>query len=664
MIYDINTKNRSFLEMSQSLRKNGVKNNKFMLALYDESLSGVDVYDPTLTTMQKAKIYAECCSNYWYFLREVCKVVQEGNPDGTHFKLNLASTAMCFCNWQNLNSITIIPRQQGKTIAEVAFSVWVFCFSGSNIKETYLHKNASGSTDNLKRIKAMKELLPKWLIAIVSDRNDKDNIEEKYIAKKNNTIIATASASNDVAADKLGRGSSTALVYFDEFAFLERNDIIMKALSPAWMTSARVAASNNAPYSIRITTTPNNMSLKQSQFCYKVVADAYKFSFELYDVPYAQLHDFVHKNSGNNYVYITYTWQELGLDKEWYEDQIRGMQGDLLTVKRELDLVWPESDEGNIFTEAQLDKIKHFCRPPSSSIMLDGYKIDWFEKMDPMMNYIVSCDVSGGLTQDRSVINIINPSTFHVAGLFYNAQIDTEDFKKLIYDLVTQYLFHAVINIENNSYGLNLLDALMKIPSLEPRLYRERLERQAEQTLSEGHIVKRKTMKIVYGTSTNTKSRPLMYEMLPAIVDYEPEAFVSPAFYEELKNLVRNPRTGKIEARVGMHDDIIMSYLITRYSLQYGKCFQERFGISKVPCPANATGTNAISNGLAHFGNLIDSANIAAYGAEMSYGNQAASIAYDMMRKDAELGFDRPTEAQKKSSIYDTILGFNNDWDI
>ena len=41
-----------------------------------------------------------------------------------------------------------------------------------------------GATDNLARFKKMKELLPQWLLAIVLDREDKDNIEGKYFNKR------------------------------------------------------------------------------------------------------------------------------------------------------------------------------------------------------------------------------------------------------------------------------------------------------------------------------------------------------------------------------------------------------------------------------------------------------------------------------------------------
>jgi len=63
MTYDINTKNRSFLKTASDLKKKGVKNNKFMLALYDESLSGIDPFDPGLTEAQKIAIFRECSIN-------------------------------------------------------------------------------------------------------------------------------------------------------------------------------------------------------------------------------------------------------------------------------------------------------------------------------------------------------------------------------------------------------------------------------------------------------------------------------------------------------------------------------------------------------------------------------------------------------------------------
>ncbi len=657
MIYDVNTKNRSFLEMSYKLYENDIKNNKFMLALYDEDLVGVDPTDPNLTATMKAKIYAEICQNFWYFIREVAMVPQEGTSGGINFQLNVGNMAAAYCCTHNINHLLVLPRQVGKTVVEVMFSLWVYAFAGSYISETYLHKSQSGSIDNLARFKKYKELLPLWLIDLISDKQDKDNLEEKYSEKRKNRIQGLSSAASDSAADKLGRGSSTALVYLDEFAFLERNRIVMNALVPAWSTSAEVAKQNNAPYGIRITTTPNTLSLDQAQYCHdNFLTPSCKFTFSIYDVPENELHEYVGKNSSNDFVFIQYSWKECGKTEDWFRKQCR-LINDELIIKRELLCIWPESSEGNVFTEKQLDTIKYFVKPIVATITINGYAVNFYEKPELLTNYIMSCDVAGGLTLDRSVITFIHPGDFHVVGLFKNERIDTEEFKQLIRALATEYFIHAIINIENNSYGKNIIDALMKDPVLEPRMYRETMERQAEKTLNNGVAVKQKTKKVVYGVNTNGTTRKLMYEMLPTIVDEEPEVFVSDDFYDEVKNLVRNKK-GKVEARVGCHDDIVMSYLITRYALVYGKCFSERFHIASIATPNNVKNGGYTETALLRdFSNLIDNANAYDYTDNSINADNIIAMVLDMKRKDIKY---TGQQEEKPTDMYDLIYKLND----
>lgn len=74
----LETKNRSFLEMHYYLKNIGIKNNAFMLKLYNTNLIGVDPYDPKLTPYQKAAILKECMDNCWYFIREVVRIPVSG----------------------------------------------------------------------------------------------------------------------------------------------------------------------------------------------------------------------------------------------------------------------------------------------------------------------------------------------------------------------------------------------------------------------------------------------------------------------------------------------------------------------------------------------------------------------------------------------------------
>ncbi|MBR2245588.1 MAG: hypothetical protein IJ880_00945, partial [Bacilli bacterium] len=57
--YQMSTNNKSFIDMHHYLKAIGVKNNKFMLVLYDPDLDGVDPFDPSLSLQMKAKILKE-----------------------------------------------------------------------------------------------------------------------------------------------------------------------------------------------------------------------------------------------------------------------------------------------------------------------------------------------------------------------------------------------------------------------------------------------------------------------------------------------------------------------------------------------------------------------------------------------------------------------------
>lgn len=219
MIYDIQTKNISFLKVSKQLRDHGVKNNKFMLALYDTSLVGVDPHSPDLTPEQQIRIYKEICLNRWYYLREVIRIPVPGKAEGIPYELNLGNCAQSYSYWRNLNFTSILPRQQGKTIGIVSDDSWSLLFGTSNAQLIYLNKSHSDSILNGRRFKDIKNLLPKWIKELVLDgRNDKDNSEEKYISKLKNQIQIKSPPSNEEMADKTGRGMTSCLIYVDEFA--------------------------------------------------------------------------------------------------------------------------------------------------------------------------------------------------------------------------------------------------------------------------------------------------------------------------------------------------------------------------------------------------------------------------------------------------------------
>ena len=118
--YQMETSNKSFIDMHFFLKAKGIKNNRFFLILYDRDLAGVDPRDPTLNEMMKAKILRECMVNFWYFIREVVVIPVQGGDvgGGAKYKLHRGNLAMNWGFLLNWNMFLELPRQHGKTIGE------------------------------------------------------------------------------------------------------------------------------------------------------------------------------------------------------------------------------------------------------------------------------------------------------------------------------------------------------------------------------------------------------------------------------------------------------------------------------------------------------------------------------------------------------------------
>jgi len=61
-------------------------------------------------------------------------------------------------------------------------------------------------------------------------------------------------------------------------------------------------------------------------------------------------------------------------------------------------------------------------------------------------------------------------------------------------------------------------------------------------------------------------------DLLLAIVRDTPQVITSPLVFNDIRNLEKH--NGKIQATKGLHDDSIMSYLITRWAIAYSPYFK------------------------------------------------------------------------------------------
>ena len=374
------------------------------------------------------------------------------------------------------------------------------------------------------------------------------------------------------------RGFTSPLIWFDEFAFLKYNGIVFAAASPALSKASESAERNGTPYGKTISTTPNDRDSYEGAYAYSILDSAVKFDNSWYDLTLKDIKRIIDTKSNNNFVYIKFSYKELGRSEAWFRNQCRELNNDLMKIKRELLLEWTLANDRSPFTEEQLDDISKFIKEKPVNIMYFKkiYPFSAYEELTDIFttNWIIAIDIGGGMQQDFTVISIINPQTKKLTAIYKSNNILSTELIELIEDMLSTFMPNAVIVPERNSLGIAILDLMAKSNIIRPRLYYEIKERVAERVVGDPklhEISKTKNKVQVYGQTTDKKSRDIMFnEILAYMVEYEKEAFICPELFDELRTLERNNR-GRIEARIGCHDDVIMSYLIGLYALLYGR---------------------------------------------------------------------------------------------
>lgn len=572
------TKNISFVEMYRILKDQGITNNKFFLKIYDKDLIDIDPYDPNLTQTYKKKILIEVTRNPWYYLREIIRLP----ASGAHipFALHRGNLALIWSVLNNFNPILILPRQQGKTFGVISILQWVYDFGTKNTEILFSNKSLGDSINNLKRFKDTRELLPEYLRDAILNKKDTNNIEGILSFDRNNSIKTKGQPKSKVDADKQGRGMTSPFLWFDEFAFLSYNDIVLKAASPAYSKAAKNAENSNKPYSKIITTTPNNIDSGSGSVCYSMLNNAAPFTEQMYDWNRSTCKDFIKNNSLNDYLYIAFTWRQLGLDEEWYEEQKRALLNDEKNIAREVDIVWTNASDSSVFDESQLssvamynskiDQHKVSLLPLDASDRKDAitgsvdtkYLLKVYTPLDPKKRYFIGVDTAGGVQRDSSAFTVVDPITLKPVAIFRNNKINVNLYSTLLENLITDVIPDSILFIERNSLGKGVVDLLVR-RCPEKIFYNIKIADK-----SKSKLFMPRTDNITYGIDNTPESRSKMLDILSHIVYETPDCLAYDELFLELKTLVYT-NSGKIEHDTGCHDDVLFSYLFVRYAINY-----------------------------------------------------------------------------------------------
>lgn len=588
--FQFNTKNQSFLDMHQYLKLRGIRNNAFMLMLYDPDLANINPRDPNLPFIWQARVLRECQLNYWYYLREIVRIPdQGGSMDGIPYKLHRGNLAYNFLSLINVNVFEILPRQQYKTMSACIRYTYLFNFGTTQSAMYFLHKDHGGSKENLQTVKNIRAMLPAYLrmdkpigtrgLIKVPDRAETLGHHINW-----NVIKTVPSARNRINAGNLIRGKTVPLIWFDEYAFIPFNKEVYLNGVPAYKTAAMNASRNRKPYGILITTTPGDLMTEEGQDSFQLMNDCTPFNEDWYDFPYSKIMAIIDRNKRTNFVFVQYTWEQLGLKNEWFQSICKDMLYDWDKIKREILLEWNVSTPNAALTPEQLEAIHRNVQDPIKTIMIfDRFPIDiyWYPEYfgnTPKNTPIIGVDVSGGFSKDYSAMTIIDSKTTKPFATMKDNSIDPDDLAYVIEEIVSKYMPNAVINVEKNGIGASVIKILKK-SKVRDNLYYEIKDRVLEEKFDGVHIKKQKVKTRVYGLDSSKDKRNDLIEILRERARDHKDKFVAKELWEEFRGL-EVKRNGRVEHSNQSHDDLTFSYLMAMYVWTYGQNLWQ-WGIEK-----------------------------------------------------------------------------------
>ena len=587
--YDTGTSNKSFLQVAKDLKSLGIHNYYFMLEIYDYSLVNIDPYAENLTRDQISRIMTECTRNPWYYLREVCRIPDQGGV-GIPFKANRGNIAQTWLTLHGIDSWLCLPRQQGKTISFLCLLSWAYSFGTNNSTFIFINKDSGNAKENLQRLKDIIDCLPEFLRfeqIMEEDENGKVKLVKaarnatsmKHPITKNRIIIKPKATSYESALS-LARGLTSNILHFDEPEFTPYIKVIIENSVSTFETAARNAKKNGAMYCRAFSCTPGDLDTSMGQEAQEVLSHTTKWSEHMYDMRYDSLNDdknellqYVKNNGGNGIVYIEYSYKQLGLTDEWLRNMYNKIQNPVV-VKREILLQRIRGSSDSPFDQEDIEYMASMVQPIIDELYLcDHFRFDIYKKLERLTPYLVSIDCSTGTNGDSNAITVINPYTVRPDAEFKCPYIGETQFEKLIIELVQQHLPRACIIIERNSVGDGIIDHLLNSP-IRSNLYFDKNKDLVEANLADQSnvvsMLKRQgDQKKFYGVYTDNKSREDMMAILFRRVAEFKDDFVTKNITDDIAHLVRF-KSGKVAAQVGFHDDSIMSYLIGMYVWYHG----------------------------------------------------------------------------------------------
>jgi len=614
------TKNPSFLTTAKELKTLGIKNYYFMLRIDNPRIADIDPFKPDITPQEVNALLQEYRHNMWYFARTAVRLrTDKGTvPYGLH--RGLAAALYCFERSQDF--CLCEPRQTWKTTGTIAGPIqWVFQLS-KNLNMHFFGKETENTKRNLAHLKSDIELLPEWLQfrkymaedgKIKKSRQATEKLENNLL---HNSLTIHPKPTSLSHAQGMGRGGSGAILYFDEIEHTPFFGEILSNSAPLFKTASENARAAGKVAVRVMTCTPGNLDTKEGKESLPIIKSMIPWTEKIYDMTNEEVDNYKsafqeeYRNSEEKHerevidvFYMEYQYFQVRKTYDWVLEQYK-LSGDKTAIRREILLQRLRGSTSSPFSPEDIEYLISNMKKSTRELLIcgkwmfrlydhgAGFQFGRPKDLDENIPYLVGIDPASGGGGDNFAITIVNPFNLQIAAEFKSPYISGPNAVKMLIELVSTYIPHAVLIPEKNSMGIYLIQMLLET-SIRDNLYWSESARQLEEMVEESSDDNNlKTMAMQYkkyGTYLSSKIRNAMFELLFQHVDGHKELLNTEYLVDDMCKLVKTS-TGKIAAGNGEHDDCVMSYLHAIYIYYTGDNL-EHFGIIKElhPIPGTIT---------------------------------------------------------------------------
>ena len=360
-------------------------------------------------TPDQVQEFIKCREDPVYFARNYIKIVSldEGLVP---FSMYDFQEEMVQRFHENRFNIAKLPRQTGKSTTVVSYLLHYIIFN-DNVNIGILANKASTSRELLSRLQLAYENLPRWMQHGILAWN-KGNVELENGSK----ILAASTSSSAV------RGMSFNIIFLDEFAFVPNH------IAEQFFSSVYPTISSGKSTKVIIISTPNGMNM-----FYKLWHDA--------------------ERGKNEYTTTEVHWSQVpGRDAAWKEQTIKNTSERQFTQEFECEFL------GSVDTLIAASKLRTMVYEDPLE-RRNG--LDVYEQPIPDHEYVMTVDVSRGVSNDYSAFVVVDITTipYKVVAKYKNNNIKPLLFPNII-DPVARSYNKAYVLCEVNDIGGQVADIM------------------------------------------------------------------------------------------------------------------------------------------------------------------------------------------------------------